>query len=502
MFNWFRRQAPAAPSQPPSDGASFFSTHLVMREPMVRVADLIRRVLQTQPVAVGAQDDSSSGTTLKMPGAQWSGIPEVLAMWYASQGFIGYQLAAIISQHWLIAKACGMPGRDAIRNWFDPVSVDGDPLPPDAVKLMNRADRRFRLRWNLEQFIRMGRIFGVRVAIFRVESSDPEFYEKPFNLDGVTEGSYRGIVQVDPYWMAPELNQVATSCPDSPNFYEPTWWTINGKRYHRSHLVIYRNDDLPDILKPSYLYGGVPVPQKIMERVYASERTANEAPQLALTKRTTVWKTDMTAFAAKGDEAVRKLQEWVAWRDNYGVKLGDMEGDEFQQFDTSLADLDAVIMTQYQLVAAASDVPATKLMGTSPKGFGASGEYEEASYHEFLESIQSHDLTPFVERHHALVMRSEIAPRLGIQPIETVVEWRPLDSQTAAEMATMNLTKAQTGQALVASGAIDGTDERRRVAMDPTSGYHGIGATPEPEDAEEEEDSEAPALPHPGDGNA
>ncbi len=34
-----------------------------------------------------------------------------------------------------------------------------------------------------------------------------------------------------------------------------------------------------------YNYFGVSVPERIYERVYASERTANEAPQLAMTKR-------------------------------------------------------------------------------------------------------------------------------------------------------------------------------------------------------------------------
>src|SRR5574337_2071882 len=190
----------------------------------------------------------------------------------------------------------------------------------------------------------MGRIFGIRVAMFKVDSTDPEYYEKPFNLDGVAPGSYKGIVQIDPYWTAPELDGNAAAQPDTMHFYEPTWWIINGRRYHRSHLIIFRNSEPPDLLKPQYLYGGIPVPQQIMERVYAAERTANEAPQLAMTKRTNVWLTDMTRFASLGDEAISRIQQWSYFRDNFGVKLGDKEGDEFQQFDTTLTDLDQVIM--------------------------------------------------------------------------------------------------------------------------------------------------------------
>lgn len=486
MFNLFRKPAPAPEKKAPRMG--FFSTHAVTDgEGRPKFADWLAGVNRDLPHAKlnAAMDDSSGAVTLKMQ-SQPQAINELLAMWYASQSFIGHQLCAILSQHWLIDKACSMPGRDAIRQGFDAVSVDGDDLPPEALKVLRKYDRQYRLNWNLEQFVRMGRIFGIRIALFKVESTDPDYYLKPFNLDGVTPNSYKGIVQVDPYWCAPELDQAAASMPDSIHFYEPTHWIINGQRYHRSHLVIFRNAEPPDLLKPMYLYGGVPVPQKIMERVYGAERTANEVPMLVQTKRSNVWLTDMTTFAAKGDDAVERLQEWIRYRDNFGLKLGDKEADEFQQFDTSLADLDAALMSQYQLVAAGAEVPSTKLLGTSPKGFNATGEYEESSYHESLESIQTHDLTPFIERHHALVQKSFIDG----EQIETTVSWRPLDTPTAKELADTNLVKAQTGAALIAAGALASEDERRRIATDPDSGYNELGLEDLPDPLDDGPDDE------------
>lgn len=486
MFNWFRKSAATAP-QAPRQAGSFFSTHRFDRPngSLVQFADVMRHMVNSMPrvAADAAMDDSGNGSTLKMAASNQNSIPEVLAMWYASQGFIGHQLAAIVAQQWLVKKACEMPGRDAIRNGYDVVSVDGDDLDPEAVKVLNQYDRKYRLKHNLREFIHLGRVFGIRIAFFKVDSTDKDYYEKPFNADGITEGSYKGIVQVDPYWCSPMLTGTDASEPDSPHFYEPTYWQINGKKYHRSHLIIFRNGALPDLLKPQYLYGGIPVPQLIMERVYGAERTANEAPQLAMTKRATVWRTDMAAFAAAGDDAIAKLNDWVNYRDNYSVKLGDKEGDDIQQFDTSLADLDSVIMTQYQLVAAAANVPATKLLGTTPKGFNSTGEYDESSYHEELESLQEHDLTPFVERHHMLVLRSFAAGKAD--KVETTVTWRPVDSPTAKELADTNLIKAQTGAALVQSGAIGSDEERERISMDPTSGYPNLGVRdPEQDDPE------------------
>jgi len=454
-------------------------------------AELLSRrlndALSSLPVRAGqfAADDSAGVNTIK---AQYSmggqPISDVLLSWYMSQGFIGHQVAAFIAQHWLVAKACSMPARDAIRKGYTILSDNGDKLPDDLLQRMKRADERYRIDAHMRQFIDQGRVFGVRIALFKVESTNPKYYEYPFNPDGVTPGSYRGIVQVDPYWCAPELDQAAAANPASLHFYEPTWWIIDGKRYHRSHLVIFRNGEVPDMLKPSYRYGGVPVPQQIMERVYGAERTASEALQLAMTKRTTTFGTDAAQALANPTKFQESLQAWVAFRDNYAVKVHDKDTEAMQQFDTALSDLDAVIMTQYQLVAAAAGVPATKLIGTTPKGFNATGEYEESSYHEHLESIQANDLRPLIERHHLMVMRSDIAPHLdGGKPVSTSVRWEPLDSPTETEVATVQKTKAERDKVLVDAGAIDYIDVRDRLRRDEGSDYYGIAEAERTDDA-------------------
>jgi hypothetical protein len=233
-----------------------------------------------------------------------------------------------------------------------------------------------------------------------------------------------------------------------------------------------------------YRYGGVPVPQRIMERVYCAERTANEAPELAMTKRLTTYGTNAEEALANPEGLQESLRRFAQLRNNYGVKTYDKDTEEVGQMDTSLADLDSVIMTQYQLAAAAANVPATKLIGTTPKGFNSTGEYEEASYHEELETIQ-HQLNPLLERHHMLVMRSEIAPKLPDgKPVGTSVVWEPLDSPTSKEVAETQKLLADRDAVLAGIGAIDGIDARNRVRADLDSGYYGI---PEAERGGEED---------------
>ncbi|WP_323085691.1 DUF1073 domain-containing protein [Providencia alcalifaciens] len=419
-----------------------------------------------QPVIDGVGMDSVDSSIPSFKGEQVYGVPESQAAWYASQSFIGNNMCAIIAKHWLVDKACNMPARDAIRQGYD-IDCDNDN-EREISKKLRKHDKKYRIQHHLKELIHFGRVYGGRLALFVVETSNPkEWYENPFNLDGVTKGMYKGIKQIDPQWVTPDLTDSNIQDPASMDFYDPTYYLIGGRKYHKSHFIKFVPFPVPNVLKPLYNYFGVSVPERIYERVYASERTANEAPQLAMTKRLLTIGVNDTESVDK-DVIRENMAYFMEMRDNYGVQFMDSE-DTAQQFDTSLADLDATIMTQYQLVAAAASVPATKLLGTTPKGFNSTGEYEEASYREELESIQSNDLDELLQRHYSLVQRSEELPITEIS-----VMWAPLDSPTAAESADIELKSAQTDAALAATGAIDGLDIRKKLAADKESSYYGI----------------------------
>lgn len=471
---------------------------------------LLARAHASAPVTTGVGMDGVKDAWHLLDGT----APEALLGWFSQQGWLGHQLAAVIAQHWLVDKACSMPARDAVRHGFDMTvgGEDNEDAQADIVQRLRKANKRMGLNRQMQEFIRKGRIFGVRILLYEVESSDPNYYEYPFNIDGVEPGSYKGMVQIDPYWCAPVLDEDAAANPASRNFYNPTWWIINGQRYHRTHLHIFRTSDVPDILRPGYQYGGISVPQRIYERVYAAERTANEAPQLAMSKRTLVWNTNLELLLANQSKFAEHMQAFLHYRDNFGIKINDTE-DTMAQFETSLADLDDVIMSQYQIVAAAAGVPATKLLGTTPKGFNSSGGYEESSYHEELETIQANDLDPMVERHLELVLRSEIEPDLGLAPgtLEVTADWNPVDSPSAKEYAEIQKINAETDAVLVGTGAIDGVDVRNRIRNDPNGGYTDLPeiTSEEADEAAAEEAEAALALaeaaaaePEPGSGEA
>lgn len=424
-------------------------------------------------VAMDSKDETENGGCNNIHNAyrlQTYGITPAQLSWFASWGFIGYQMCALIAQHWLVDKACKMPADDAVRNSYE-VGAQDKKVSDTILKKLKQKDKEYGLEAQLIEHVYFGRVFGVRVMKFEIATDNPEeFYANPFNIDAVKPNSYRGMVQIDPYWMIPELDAEAAANPESKHFYEPTWWNINGQRIHRTHLVIMRNGQVADVLKPTYFYGGIPLPQKIANRVYAAERTADEAPLLALTKRSTVLHTDLNKAVLDPKKFAQKMDAWTTFLSNYGVKVVG-EKDVIEQMDTALTDMDALIMTQYQLVAAIANVPSVKLMGTSPKGFGASGEYEENNYHEELKSIQAHKMSPVIDRHHMLVIKSDFPKNEQFIATHT---WNALDSTTSKGIAENNKLKGETDAILVNTGAINGNVVRARLNTDKNSGYSGL----------------------------
>lgn len=445
----------------------------VVRDERAHVKKLVGDSAALRKIYVG--DDGSGGLKAQQG---FYGMPESLQAWYISQGFIGWQACAIIAQQWLVNKACSQSGLDAVRHGWEikvadkkqtgHAGPDADDIDESILDRIKEIDEDFGIKKHCSDLAKFTNIFGIRVCIFDIEYDDPKAYEKPFNIDAVRKGKYRGIRQVDPYWCAPMLDTEAAADPTSLRFYKPTWWTIGGRRYHWTHLHIGMGPEVSDILKPQYYYGGVPLTQRIYERIYAAERTANEAPLLSMSKRTTALHVDLKKMAANQAAFEDRMANWIEYRDNHGVKILGLE-ESMEESDTSLSDFDSVIMNQYQLVAAISETPATKLLGTSPKGFNATGEFEEKSYHEKLETIQSDEYGPLLARHYELLVRSE-----GWD-FRVEISWNPTDAKTAEKQADINDKKAATGERLINAGVISPDEERDRIRNDKNSGYTLLG---------------------------
>lgn len=383
------------------------------------------------------------------------GVDRAVAEWFASQEGLPLEICEIMARHWLIDKAIREPAESAIRQGYEIDSEDGAVLG-----ILERADKEHEVSQRLQELVTSARRVGGAVGLFLtcpLLMDRSEYYEAPLNVEAVTY--YGGIRVISASDVTPEPLAEEVSDPAHPRYMRPTYYRIGGVRYHHSHLITCTPYPVAYRLRAHYRFFGVPLPERIYSRVYNAERTADEAPLLALTKRLKTLGVDLRdLMESEGGidllkSNVNALREFA---DNSGVFVYDTggSGSGMQQLDTSLADLDSVIMTQFQLVAAACEVPATKLLGTSPRGFDATGESEAENYRQHLEAIQTSFFEPLLHRHH------EIVCALNSIPETPSITWAALDSPTAKEYAEIDSLNAGSLRGLVDSGIVSPNQAR------------------------------------------
>ena len=398
--------------------------------------------------------------------------PQVFA--FLNQTFIGWQACSLLKQNPFIDRACSIPAKDAIAPdykiaYINPDDLEADKKDTDTDMLADIKDasyRKYRINELCVRHTINKKTYGYSIVVPVVDGVDMEL---PYNIDGVKEGSYKGMAVIEPYWITTELDADAASNPASCHFYEPTWYKMaNGKRIHRSWVIKAVNSQVSDILKPTYYFGGVPLTQQIYERVYAAEKVANEAPLLALTKRLLIVDANVRNMVANPEEAKQVMDALTYLRDNFGVYAKNPE-DQVSQIDTSLADFDALIMSQYQLVASIAGMPATKLLKTTPKGFNSTGEYEQEDYKQSLLEIQENDYIPIINRHNELYTKSKYG---RVIPLD--VKFNPIDTPTEKEVAEIASIKSQVAANHINAGITTAQEERDILRNEDGSVYSGL----------------------------
>lgn len=410
-------------------------------------------------------------------------LPEEMIPFF-THTFIGWQACALLYENAYIKKACEIPARDAVavdyklqyENADDgDESTDKDEEQERLNKMKKKSDKEMRIKDIVRDADIFKKVYG-QILVVPTFSKKVDM-EKPYDPARIPKDSYTGMTLIQPFWITYQMSADGVSNPQMAGYYDPEYYVVNGKtKIHKSWVIKPVMGVCPDILKPVYYYGGIPLTQQIFERVFCAEKTANEAPKLALTKRLLIVDGNIQNMVANPREAYDTLQSVLQLRDNMGLMVKNPT-DQVSQIDTSLADMDALIMTQFQLVAAIAEMPCTKLMKTQLKGLANSGDYEMRDYNQTLVEIQENVYNRILERHYQMLSMSEYGKDLGIQ-----IVWNPIDTPTEHELAEIEQIQANTDSIYIGAGVIDAEEVRESLRNNEDSRFHNLSEElPEPD---------------------
>ncbi|MGE8129021.1 DUF1073 domain-containing protein [Methylobacterium sp. NPDC080182] len=284
----------------------------------------------------------------------------------------------------------------------------------------------------------------------------------------VVKGKLKGFKVVEAMWAYP--SGYNSSDPLAEDWYKPSHWIVQGKRVHRTRLLTFVGREVPDLLKPAYSFGGISLSQQVKPTVDNWLRTRQSVSDLVNAFSVMVLKTNMGNSLGVADASVIDRAElFNDLRDNRGLMILNKDTEEFENVSAQIAGLSDLQAQSQEHMAALPGIPLVKFFGLQPKGLNASSDGEMRSFFDWIASYNEHG-RPILETMVNFIQLN----RFGEVDPEITIEFEPLWSMSDKELAEVRKIEAETAQVYADTGVILPNEERKRLADDPESMYHGL----------------------------
>lgn len=307
---------------------------------------------------------------------------------------MSYAECAVIATESIINNAISKINDDIFARGgvFKIESTDVDKTS-ELQTLLLREFQRLGIWDSLKKAVFTNLVFGGAFIFFDFDSEDlsKEFYYKQETL---RENKFRGLKIVPPYLIAPQA--VETANPLSPFFMNPQKWFINGSTtIDSTRCEILSFFEAPDLIKPLYNFFGIPYTQFMKPYVMSADIARQSLSDLFLRFRSEAIKTDLVKVNMQ--DAKARANAINKMKNNLGVLLLTPD-EEYIQTITPLTGLDKILAQMQENIAVSARMPAVKLLGLTPSGFNATGDYDLHSYYDFISSLQNVKIKPIIEK--------------------------------------------------------------------------------------------------------
>lgn len=268
-----------------------------------------------------------------------------------------------------------------------------------------------------------------------------------------------GLTVIEPWQAAPV--QVNSFNPLKENYMEPDlWWVLGASStVHKTRLIPIVFYSVPDLIKPLYNYLGLPLSFYMKNYVSNADTVRQSISDLILRFRTKIIKTTAQKIA---DPQTQARVKYMNATSNNLATLLLAKDEEWIETVTSLSGMDNLLSQMYELMTASTrGIPVTKLLGLSPRGFNATGEYDENNFYDVIDGYASSVVIPAMEK----VAEYILCFKAGVLD-EPKYTFNPRKQIKQKEQVEINNLKADYISKLIMSGVITGKDAIRAISED------------------------------------
>ncbi len=426
--------------------------------------------------------------------------------------FLGYPLLSELAQIPEYRKITETISTHATRKWIELQSTgaaeEGAVDKSAKIKLINDDLENFKVRDLFRTASSVDGYFGRAHLYIDVEYTDVKELKFPIGngrdalsrlkvkpgrkgVDGLPKlGNLKGFKIIEPVWCYP--SNYDSYNPLTTNWYNPDTWFVMQMEIHKTRCIRMVSKEVPDMLKPTYSFGGLSMTQ--MARPYVDNwlRTRQSVADLIWSFSVSGVKTNLsTLMQGQGDDLFVRTEIFNNLRNNRGMMLLDKDTEEFFQINTPLGTLDKLQAQAQEFMASVSSIPLVYLLGITPSGLNASSEGEIRAFEDFIAAYQEQ----FYREPLTTVIDFIQLNRFGAIDPEITFRFVPLRSMDEKELAEVDKMNAETDDLRINGGVIDPLEARKGVANDPNSRYEGLDVNDVPIPPETDDDGDGQTDP-------
>ena len=259
-----------------------------------------------------------------------------------------------------------------------------------------------------------------------------------------TQNPIRALKVIEPYLCG--ANSVNATNPLNADFMIPNMWFVSGGgQVHKSRVETLIMFESPDMIKPLYNYLGISLCQFMRDYVMSADISRKGLADIFQRFRTIIIKSPL--IKNNIEQAVKRIEAINRQRNNNSA-IALTEDEEYIETITSITGLDKLIAQMQENIAISARIPAVKLLGLTPSGFNATGDFDMRSYYDEIMSLQNAILKPIVEKYLHF-----ISLEFGYD-IKPEFVFNRLDSDNALNETQIKNTEAQMVLNLIQGGVI------------------------------------------------
>lgn len=348
------------------------------------------------------------------------------------------ELENMYQTDWVAGKVVDIIPNDMTREWRSFVS-DEDPKK---IELLEKEENRLQLANAFNMGHKWSRLYGTGfiVMVFN-DSVNPQ---EPLDISKIKKGSLQHIKPLD----RRRLTHNGTICnnPMKPYFGLPEYYKFVDTNViiHASRLLRFDAIELPyNVLRHNHYWSN-----SVLDRLYEN---IIDLSIVLRASATMVFETNVDIVKFKGlmqQLATKQGQDLIRKRFALAKSLKSfnnlflLDSDEEHETKTNtFAGLPDLIDRYAQVLSAASDIPATRLLGNSANGLNATGEGDLKNYYDMVRSLQNFEYKP-----HLDIFDQIMAKNLGIDIDDLTYEFNSLFQLSDTEQAQLDLNNAQRDQ--------------------------------------------------------